>query len=151
MSYQIAIAEVSQTDEFFPWDEKLETGIKEIDIQHRYLVLLLNNAYRATESVPSVATITQILKDLLDYSNFHFETEETFMLEHHYSELEEHAKEHVKFRERITSLVNEWVNLGETHVLLAVIEFVRTWVQEHVSTVDAKLKYLADDTEDKNC
>jgi len=62
--------------EIFPWNPQLETGIAIIDDQHRNLVALLNKLGQQYVQGVSKQAIEQILKELSDYADYHFRTEE---------------------------------------------------------------------------
>ena len=62
--------------EIFPWNRNFETGIDDIDQQHKVLVNILNRLAWHFASDTSELTPDQILDELLTYAAFHFEYEE---------------------------------------------------------------------------
>ena len=68
--------DANNTFEIFPWNPQLETGIAIIDDQHRNLVILLNKLGQQYVQGVSKQANEQILKELSDYADYHFQTEE---------------------------------------------------------------------------
>ena len=65
----------------FEWNEIYELGIPEIDLQHKKLISISNELYDvATKGdVNLKITMSKILKNLTDYTVYHFTSEEEFM------------------------------------------------------------------------
>jgi hypothetical protein len=61
---------------FIAWEQKYNTGIKEIDTQHKRLVDIINELYDARHSQSSQAVLNVILSRLIDYAEYHFDFEE---------------------------------------------------------------------------
>jgi hemerythrin-like metal-binding protein len=59
--------------EIFPWDKNFETGISEIDEQHKQLVDILNHlaAHLANRSHP--ATLNRYFDALAEYADYRFQ------------------------------------------------------------------------------
>ncbi|MBK1850069.1 bacteriohemerythrin [Marinobacter sp. 1-4A] len=62
--------------EIFPWNRNFETGIDEIDQQHRVLVEILNRLAWHFASSTSELECGHILDELLAYAAYHFKAEE---------------------------------------------------------------------------
>ncbi|MBU2875525.1 putative bifunctional diguanylate cyclase/phosphodiesterase [Marinobacter salexigens] len=62
--------------EIFPWNRNFETGIDEIDQQHRVLVEILNRLAWHFASSTSELQCDHILDELLAYAAYHFKAEE---------------------------------------------------------------------------
>ncbi|GAH38184.1 unnamed protein product, partial [marine sediment metagenome] len=63
------------------WDDKFSVGITLIDEQHKMLMQRLNDLSKAIERNQSIGEIVRVLGFLIDYTNFHFSTEEKHMIE----------------------------------------------------------------------
>lgn len=63
--------------EIFPWNRNFETGLEEIDKQHRVLVDILNRLAEHFAIEGAELNCSVILDELLAYTAFHFECEET--------------------------------------------------------------------------
>ena len=75
------------TAPFLPlvWSAQLETGVPEIDEQHRILVQTLNEAGASLAHQPRMEHLEKITQDLLAYALYHFDMEETLMAETGYA------------------------------------------------------------------
>jgi hemerythrin-like metal-binding protein len=63
--------------DIFPWDDHFKVGIPTIDQQHYRLVELLNQLAREVVFASQFSRLDEIFNDLLDYTIYHFQTEET--------------------------------------------------------------------------
>ena len=88
----------------FNWDPQIETGIAEIDDQHKVLFrigrdieqLLLYRCIGVTEK-----QLLDIICELRDYTAYHYYEEEALMEQARYPKLEEQKAEHRKFAEYV--------------------------------------------------
>jgi len=62
--------------EIFPWNRNFETGLEEIDEQHKVLVDILNRLAWHFASDVSRVTSDHVLDELLSYAAYHFKSEE---------------------------------------------------------------------------
>ena len=118
-------------------DEILSVYIRGLDNQHKYLVNTLNSLYHATIAGESGSVASSILKRLVDYTKFHFRSEEILMEKYDYPQdrYMRHVKEHrafvdatVKFREKYER--------GEATLTVDVFKFLATWIKNHVAGTD---------------
>lgn len=91
----------------FNWDSSIETGIAEIDIQHKELFRI----GRAVEQLVITRCIgiedkrvLDIICSLREYVAYHFYEEEHLMELHNISSLEKHREEHNKYRKLIQAI-----------------------------------------------
>lgn len=125
------------------WNEKLMTGVNEIDDQHRILVNTLNeaNAVLVTNTTPDF--LEQITRDLLSYALYHFETEEDLMQQYGYDEslaedAERHQKEHRAFSSKVVA-VREGLKGGIMISREELLSFLNNWLVNHILNTDKKL------------
>jgi hemerythrin len=118
------------------WDSSFETGIPEIDAQHRHLVEIINTLSddigHATKNALA-ATIVQ----LKEYAQYHFRTEEGIMEQSGYKELEEHRDEHERFVDQIL-LFDLDIILATEGLAWDMLYFLRGWLTNHILQVDKK-------------
>lgn len=95
-----------QAIDIFPWNDQFNTNIEIIDSQHKRLVELLNKLARTVAFDSQETSINYILDELLDYTEYHFITEEAIWNKYfHYDSLEaEHIAVHQKFIDTIKEL-----------------------------------------------
>lgn len=88
------------------WSDAMLTGIPSIDDQHQILVNLLNVANDKLIENTSRVELEEIVRDLMSYAVYHFDTEEALMLTHEYPKeaQQQHIQEHRNFSAKIAKL-----------------------------------------------
>ena len=124
------------------WDSSYDTGVSEIDDQHKILIKILNDAQFKLSTNSSLNVLDQITKDLLNYALYHFEMEEELMLENKYHEnkLEEyeyHTKEHRGFSSKVIS-IRESIQIGHPIDSVELIDYLKNWLINHINKTDKK-------------
>ena len=128
------------------WDDSLSVGIDLIDDQHKMLIERLGNLSKAVESRQGAQLIMKSLDFLVDYTDFHFSTEEKHMLEQNYKGLDFHKKQHEEFKNSINHLVEDFEEEGATRALATSINFfLMNWLINHIKGVDVAFgKFLTE-------
>lgn len=118
------------------WDASLETGITEVDAQHKRLVEIINSLIDAIgHAHPS--TLKHIVGQLKDYTLYHFQTEEKIMEDAGYAALAEHREEHAMFVDQIL-LFDLDVILASEGLAWDMLHFLRGWLTNHILVVDKR-------------
>jgi len=79
---------------FFIWQDEYETGDTDIDEQHRTIVETVNILNHACVTGSSEETVRRIMRDLFDFSQYHFFTEERQLLLLNGTAYHKHKREH---------------------------------------------------------
>ena len=126
------------------WTEGLATGVKLIDDQHKMLLEKLNDISEAIENQQGVEVITRTLDFMMDYTDFHFGTEEVHMEKSEYPRIEYHKKMHKEFVDTLKSMTTEFMEDGATQRLAESVNiFLFNWLVTHIKGVDGALgRYL---------
>ena len=122
------------------WSDALSTGVSVIDDQHRILVDLLNVAGQKLSGPYSKETLEEIVRDLMGYALYHFDTEEELMLQNGYVETDQqqHFQEHRSFSTLVSSIQHR-VRQGQHVSVDELLQFLRDWLIHHVLDSDKKL------------
>ena len=80
------------------WNDGLSVGVELIDDQHKLLIGKIDNLAKALEEHKDANETMKILDFLMDYTEFHFGTEEMHMQKYNYPGYEKHKLEHEKFK-----------------------------------------------------
>ncbi len=118
-------------DKLAEWrDENLSVFVKGLDNQHKYLVNTLNSLYHSTITGEAGKVINTILSRMIDYTKFHFRSEEILMDKYNYPQdrFERHVREHNSFVDAVTKF-KERYDRGEADLTLDVFKFLATWVR----------------------
>lgn len=119
------------------WSREFETGLADIDVQHRYFFQLIHRTYEiriGTETEKRLA----VLDELLNYAECHFGCETALMRAYKYPERVPHVTEHEQILTQVKSFASEEpVNLHKVTMLLF------NWFAAHTTLEDRALaKYV---------
>lgn len=130
--------------DIFPWDNNFNTGVVEIDEQHKKLVLLLNKLASQVAFKSDPLQLNEIFDELTAYTVYHFKTEEDIW--HKYlpnDKLEtEHIEIHKKFISDLLQLKNSQKNNSIEKVSEDVLSFLTRWLASHILETDRNMAYL---------
>ncbi len=122
---------------FIEWSDRLVTGVREADEQHKKLVNLINELYDAMKAGKGKEVIDKALNELVSYANYHFNTEETLMSKYGFPELSAHKKEHENFKAKVKEFLDKKAK-GEATLTMEVMTFLKDWLVKHVMGTDKK-------------
>lgn len=94
--------------DIFPWNKNFETGIKDIDEQHKKLVEILNRLAVNLAHRSSAILLDSVFNELVEYTDYHFKSEEIIWNEHLADDpwSIQHSKTHNSFIEKVLKLKN---------------------------------------------
>jgi hemerythrin len=120
--------------EYMKWNESLSVDIKEIDNQHKNLINMINDFYNGIKDNDKKA-LGRLLTSLVEYTVYHFQTEERYMDQFNYSDTANHKKEHRLFVEKVGDNKKRF---DEDALVLSVeiTNFVKEWIIQHVMGSD---------------
>jgi hemerythrin len=122
------------------WHNSYSVGVTPIDEQHMELIRLTNKLFTscmAGQNKTSKAFLDTV-HEAVDYTRYHFGTEERMMERINYPHYANHKKEHVDFVREVFKKVEDY----KTGKMLAPLEFVyflRDWVLHHIAVCDKRL------------
>jgi hemerythrin len=124
------------------WKENYETGVLQIDTQHK---VLFNNINRLEDLLSSrdidPAEADYLLGFLEQYAEQHFETEETCMVRHRCPAYGKNKEGHAQFRSALGHFKNEYTALGPTRELVQRLhETLVFWINSHILQIDMQLR-----------
>ena len=124
------------------WNEKLATGIKTIDSQHKELFRRINNLVLAIKEHRCKAEIDSTLKFLDDYARVHFAEEEKHMRETNYVGLAQQHEDHKNYLAALAELKEQASQpriQGSSYDLSATTnQVVVDWIVDHIMKLDMK-------------
>jgi len=119
------------------WSDKLSIGVLAMDEQHKVLVNLINEFYRAVLDLRSDEMVHRVLDGVLDYTVKHFREEEELITNAGYSETVSHKARHTKLISQVVDYVNR-LKQGESGVDFRLMTFLRNWLTGHILGHDKK-------------
>ncbi|MCQ8103820.1 bacteriohemerythrin [Methylomonas sp. SURF-2] len=130
--------------DIFPWNENFNTGVAEIDQQHKKLVHLLNLLAGHAALQADLPAMNVIFDELADYAAYHFQTEEALWkryLPEDVLELE-HIKVHREFVVAVLKLKDEQAARPQNELLGEVLSFLVRWLAGHILESDRYLSLI---------
>jgi hemerythrin len=124
------------------WNPTYEIGNREMDTQHQKLVDIINEFYNAFANAEAHQKIGQIINDLVNYTVFHFTSEEELFLQSGYPEKDKHLKIHKGFVDKLKDYHKE-VKEGNMTTTYDLMTFLREWLMSHIMGTDKEyVKYV---------
>ncbi|HUI45914.1 MAG TPA: hemerythrin family protein [Nitrospirota bacterium] len=121
----------------FKWNDELNTGISNIDIQHKQLFTRFNALLQACNTAQEKDAVGNYLNFLHEYIIFHFEAEEREMINHKYPRCDEHKAEHETFKKQINQLYEGYTTHGvNMQVFVMTIRTSGEWLVNHILKTD---------------
>lgn len=121
--------------QYLSWDDELSVGVESIDHDHKKLINLINTLQTAVMYPSGESYERKALKEIVDYTVYHFKREEELMKECDYPDFESHKKTH----EAMISKVNEYLDAYEKNsegAICDITRFLKTWLIEHIAGTD---------------
>lgn len=115
------------------WRRSFETGLADIDSQHRYFYGLIQRVYELRDAHSS-SSLRVVAEEVLRYGTCHFQCEDALMVAYEYPDRAFHESEHTRL-----------IAAAQHHCLrhhidgLALSEFLETWFVHHTQGDDKRL------------
>jgi len=122
---------------FVAWKEDYSVGIETIDDDHKKLLTLINNLQTAVYYPTGEAFERQALKELVDYTKYHFEREEKMMLDNEYPDYGPHKAQHEAMIAKVQAFCKAYEQDPEGTVQ-EMTTFLRDWLLKHINGTDQK-------------
>lgn len=121
------------------WKDEYSVGVEKIDEQHKRLFEIANEAYEILNNefyTDKYDKIVKILKELEDYTVFHFNDEEEYMKQIGYKKFFTHKIEHEEFVQKIKNVDLGKVDCDQDKYLLDIMNFIVDWLVNHILEKD---------------
>jgi len=119
------------------WKEEYSVKVKEIDDQHKGLILIINKLYELLESGREQEDLEPLLNKLIVFTDVHFSTEEKYFDKFHYEHSKEHKEEHEIFRKKILEFSRNFEK-GKAKITQELLDFLVSWLKNHLIVQDQK-------------
>lgn len=121
------------------WRPEFETGIPDVDHEHRELVDILNELADRLSADPSREEVEAFLGEVFAKIAAHFALEEAIMRRAGYDAYAEHKAEHETLLDEICEIMDRAARGEYDHAREELARRVRDWFVEHFRTQDARL------------
>lgn len=129
--------------ELIPWNDKLNTGIAEIDEQHQHLVNIINDL-AVKIAISDQTEIRAALDALTEYAEYHFDTEETIWNEYlgELPDCAEHQQSHQQFVTDLKAIEDQMAEKTVADTGQKILSFLIQWLVIHIINDDKRLAYI---------
>lgn len=124
-----------QRDASVRWTEAVAVGVSLFDEHHKRLFATINKLYEAMKSGASRERLKEVFDELLEYTSYHFSSEETVLERLGSPMCEIQAEQHAELIRQAKEL-REDLEAGRAMVAVEVMEFLRDWVTNHIKGCD---------------
>ncbi len=122
---------------YIDWNENLSVGLNSFDEQHKKLVSIVNRLYDAMKEGKGRDVLGEVFSELIEYTKFHFKSEEEVMLKYDFPGYKEHLDEHNKLTKEVMELKEKY-DKGNIFITVEVLSFLKEWLSHHILEVDKK-------------
>lgn len=127
----------------FEWDTEFDTGIEQVDAQHRRLIEIINNGVQLCVSDRKIlyAEVEALKNALVDYTVHHFSCEEEIMEREKVDSrhITEHIAIHKSFVQAVSKQFEDMEALQQRDKLAEVAEYLIRWLAYHILNTDKSL------------
>src|SRR4030042_3972635 len=126
---------------FLEWDPRFSVRIAEIDQQHKKLIGLINHLHESMRqagdrdaletAIQELSAQATVINEMVEYSSYHFSTEEKYMRRYVYPDYEKHKKEHEYFINKVRTLKSDFDG-GQAILSSQIMEFLKEWLSGHI-------------------
>lgn len=130
--------------DIFPWSDNFNTGLAEVDQQHRKLAELLNRIASQVASGANVQVLGEIFDELADYAIYHFECEEAIWHTYFASDPTAlgHAETHTSFAQEVSRLKMALSDTTSFQVAEDALAFLARWLASHILETDRYMAFV---------
>lgn len=125
----------------FNWEPQFETGLADVDKQHKYLVNLINGfGKKFSENDLADKDFQRIFKELAEYSVYHFQDEEKLMSRMGVDQrhVDRHVDVHKRFLEDVTAM-HAQIDIGNREATRQLLNFLTHWLVYHILGSDQNM------------
>jgi len=121
----------------FSWNDSYSVKVAVCDQQHMRLFDIINKLADAMRMGKGQDVVNQVVTELLDYTNTHFQDEEALLQKANYPQLEAHQEMHRIFVKKVQSLQSQ-AQMGKRVNAAQLLSLMRDWLVNHIQKADKR-------------
>ena len=115
-----------------------------MDGQHRKLVGFINTLYNIGDGPDAAAQVNAVLAELIDYTVYHFGTEERLFAEHGFPRKDKHKAIHAELIKDVSDQV-KLLQAGDRAMREKLLVFLVDWLKDHILGEDKLFRKFLDE------
>ncbi len=119
----------------FVWDNTYSVKVQRCDNDHKRLFAIINELQDAMMAGKGSEIIQRIVRELTDYTKYHFSGEEALLEKTGYPALEPHRLQHREFVSKVEEF-ERGLKAGAVGQSVAVTNFLKDWLVKHIQHTD---------------
>ncbi len=119
------------------WSDQFSVGIKEIDLQHKHMMQLINAIDECVQTGGNFEKILPIFNELEEYTRSHFANEEAMLEKNQCSEFEAHKRSHQQLLQELTDWRKKAASSSSDR-LVELMAVLKVWFPGHILNADKK-------------
>ena len=119
------------------WDESFSVNVPILDKQHKELINLLNLMKIAIMKRKDKTAQGYIIQKMMEYTLFHFSTEEDLLREKKFKDLEKHIDEHSEYIKKADKIYKDFLE-NKSNISIEILTFLNNWWKSHILQSDQK-------------
>lgn len=129
----------NSTGQYLVFTSSLSVNYEPMDNQHKKWIDLFNEIYQCYVNNGSPEEIKQVIKNLVDYTIWHFDFENKMMEKYNFPNYSEHKYQHDDILEEVEKIYSK-IQAGDKSVLVSnILEFLKKWLISHILKTDVAL------------
>lgn len=124
-------------EEHFAWKPSYRVGVDAFDEDHKKLFELMFEMYTALNHIPSKGEAKEVLMELKEYTETHFDREEKLMKKHDYPDIDAHCAQHDEMKQKIDEFLGKF-NEEDVAVSKDALHYLENWLVKHIGITDKK-------------
>ena len=121
------------------WSNVYALGDKRVDTEHQKLFELADKIEICKEDAKE---LQKAIKELVNYTKFHFKSEERYIREFSYTNLHEHMNMHARIVQNLNAIIRELPNEPLQSSYEKIENFVKNGLVQHIILEDKKVQHF---------
>ncbi len=127
---------------FIDWTTANEVGVREVDEQHKRLFAILNRLHASVVEGKEQGELYAIMDELIEYTVYHFDTEERLYRENDYPGYADHKAIHDDLTATVVDLQLK-LHDGSATLSFELLDFLNHWLMDHtISQLNTTLQHM---------
>jgi hemerythrin-like metal-binding protein len=120
---------------YLQWTQDLSVNNHQIDSEHQRWIEILNNFYDGLQSGKPKEKLEELVSAMIDYTKYHFASEEKHMKAMGYPDVDKHIDLHQQYVNQIEGYLEKFKS-KKLILSLEVTNFLKSWLIEHIKGAD---------------